>query len=386
MFPKISLLIACLVFAHGLQGEELNVVMNQLGEKMLVILPGLYSDDVSVDKLKSDALELATLLKEAESHLGDADPGTRVTYNMLQDQLSQATRFSTHSNPNMLKSDLAESFALCASCHNQDRKFVRNYGISKFRDMDEFLAAEYGYLTRDYDSALTSYRNFIKDKADESAADQDTSRQVQKDELKKIQTALDRMLVITLEVYREPKLAFDVFTENRKYLSKQTRFTQEIDDWLEVFQRLIEEPKSSHSPIGITSIEAMDHYLAEEWPVVQSVLDYNAQLAYWIAIRGQLNHLMRIYPEDAQTPRLLYWLALSDRALQYRFYDSLSRRYLVSCIRDYPEHEIAEECFKEYEMLMIVSFSGSGGVYLPDEAQQEIGELRRLVYADRQSD
>jgi hypothetical protein len=107
MFHKISLLVACLIFAHGLQAKELNAVMNQLGEKMLVILPALYDEDVSVDELKADALELSTLLKEAEPHLGDADPGTRVTYNMLQDQLSQATRFSIHSNINLFKCDLA---------------------------------------------------------------------------------------------------------------------------------------------------------------------------------------------------------------------------------------------------------------------------------------
>jgi hypothetical protein len=31
-------------------------------------------------------------------------------------------------------------------------------------------------------------------------------------------------------------------------------------------------------------------------------------------------------------------------------------------------------------MLMVVSFSGSGGVYLPAGALEEIAELRSLVY------
>ncbi len=124
----------------------------------------------------------------------------------------------------------------------------------------------------------------------------------------------------------------------------------------------------------------MDNYLRNEWPVVQSTLNMNQQLVYWIAIRGKLNQLLRANPGSAHTPILLYWLAVSDRALHYRFYDSLSRRYLVRCMRDYTRYEIAKECFKEYEMLMIVSFSGSGGIFLPVEAEREIGELRRLVY------
>jgi hypothetical protein len=66
-----------------------------------------------------------------------------------------------------------------------------------------------------------------------------------------------------------------------------------------------------------------------------------------------------------EVPRLLYWLAVSDRALHYRFYDSLSRHYLEQCMREHTDHAFTKECFKEYEMLMVVSFSGSGGVYLP---------------------
>tara|TARA_E500000331_G_scaffold349142_1_gene391862 strand:- start:718 stop:1149 length:432 start_codon:yes stop_codon:yes gene_type:complete len=135
-----------------------------------------------------------------------------------------------------------------------------------------------------------------------------------------------------------------------------------------------------HSPYMERDIKTMDRYLSNEWPQIQSLLSWNAQLVYWVAIRGQLNKMLITEPTSDEVPRLLYWLAVSDRALHYRFYDTLSRQYLMQRMRDYTDHPFAKACFEEYEMLMVISFSGSGGIDLPIEAQQEIADFRRLVY------
>jgi hypothetical protein len=364
MKNRILVTAVCMIFVMPIHARNLNEIMPELGEKMLVLLPELYSDDSSVENIQRDIVILADLLAEAEEHFVDSDPAVKATYSMLREQLNQTADFSAKANIEMLRADLAESYALCATCHNQDRKFVINYGVSKIRDMDEFIAAEYSYITRDYESALTSYNNSLKDSNDSE----------------RIQKALDRMLVITLEVSADPQLALETLSSARKVLVAGNRDTEDLDEWLKVIERLALEPKSTQSPLTADSIEEIDNYLENEWPAMQVVLGHNEQTVHWIAIRGRLHYMLRTFPESPETPRLLYWLALSDRALHYRFYDSLSRRYLVRCIRDYPKHDIAQECFKEYEMLMIVSFSGSGGIYLPMEAQQEISELRRLVY------
>jgi hypothetical protein len=354
----------CMTFAMSIHARNLNEIMHELGENMLVLLPGLYSDNSSVEKLQQDIVVMADLLGEAEEHFVDSDPAVQATYNMLREHLIQTAGISANANLEMLRADLAESYTLCATCHNQDRKFLTSYGVSKIRDMDEFLAAEYSYITRDYDSALTSYNNTLNENIGSE----------------RIQKVLDRMLVITLEVSADPKLALESLSNARKLLAVKDRDTEDLDEWLKVIERLASEPESIQSPFAADSIEEMDRYLQNEWPVMRVVLDHNEQLVYWIAIRGRLHYMLRTFPGSMETPRVLYWLALSDRELHYRFYDSLSRRYLVRCIRDYSEHEVAQECFKEYEMLMIVSFSGSGGIYMPLEAQQEIRELRRLVY------
>ncbi len=307
---------------------------------------------------------MAALFREAEPHISD-DPGSRANYRMLQEQLDRSVQYAAPSRSHMLKSDLKDAFAICTSCHQQDKQFVRSYGISRFRKMDEFLAGEYSYMTRDYQSAMTSYKNFL------ASGSKDNVRN---------QTALDHLLVITLEIHADPELARNTFEAVRSDLMDRHESTVEVEEWISAIAKLSYEPGDMQSPITRRDIVTMDWYLRQQWPLIQSTLTWNQQLVYWIAIRGQLNAMLNDGPSSRETPMVLYWLAASDRALHYRFYDSLSRRYLVQCIRDFSNHEYARECFKEYEMMMIVTFSGSRGVYLPPEARREIEELRRLVY------
>jgi hypothetical protein len=367
VFRKTLLLPSCLLLSMSVQAADLAPIMHQLGEKLLQVLPVIYDSNADNEALRQDLDEMRTLFRQAESHLS-ADPGSRANYDLLMDQLNRSVQYVGGRSAPMMRRELQDAFAVCVSCHKQDKRFVRNYGISKFRDMDEFLAAEYGYLTRDYESAITSYRNYLeRDTVDQS----------------RIQATLDHLLSITLEVYADPALALTTFEGVRKSLKKHATDTTDVDAWVATIARLNEDPDDLLSPLRKRDSDGMNWYLSQDWPVVQSALNWNEQIVYWVAIRGQLNIMLRDASSreaSADIPPLLYWLAVSDRALHYRFYDSLSRQYLTQCMREYPESDFARECFKEYEMLMIVSFSGSGGIYLPAEAQQELEALRRLVY------
>lgn len=334
--------------------------MHQLGEQLLIVLPKLNEEGDT--GLEQDVTAMTSLFRQAGSHMG-SDPGTRANYNLLLEQLDRSAHQTTTAR--MLKSDLKDAFAICVSCHKQDKRFVRNYGVSKFRDMDEFMAVEYSYITRDYPAALTSYRNFL------SSSSPDSER---------VRTSLDHLLVITLEIYTEPKLAHTTFTHIGKVLEDNGQPTDYVNEWIATIARLAIEPPDLQSPYSRRDIKGMDRYLTNVWPQLQSMFSWNQQMVCWIASRGQLKKMLLECSTDAEVPRLLCWLAVSDRALHYRFYDFLSRRYLEQCMREHTDHAFAKECFKEYEMLMVVSFSGSGGVYLPAAALEEIAALWSLVY------
>jgi len=345
--------------------KSIRALMVQISDSMLRLLPLINEKQPDATEVQREIGQLNKLFTEAGPHFEEAEIGSQLNYVMITEQLQSASRFATDNNLYSVKTTLAEAFQLCAGCHTQDRKTSKAFGISRLKSLDEFLAAEYSYLTRDYEAALISYKNHLTQVTD------DYHRRA---------LALDRILVITAGVYGDPNLTRDTLRQLLPRLSPLSAEQVKVKDWIDVMVRIIRAPDDIQSPTHARTVTEMDQYLTNEWPAIQSALTWNEQQAYWVVIRSRLNQFMQQPENEADTPRLLYWLAVSDRSLHYRFYESISRRYLDRCIRQYPDHPAAKDCFNEYELLMIVSYSGSGGVYVPVEVQQELNELRAIVY------
>lgn len=345
----------------------INELMRDIGDTMLRMLPALYREESDRVLLLENLVRLDYLFEQARPHIEDQPVGARVTYGLLNSRIDEAIALGDRRNLSLLRRSVSDAFELCASCHAQDGMSKRAFGVSRIRELDEYLAAEFSYLTRDYESALTSIDNYF---------DSGRERTQVRDNL-----VLERLLAITGEIYADPALAAAELRSVAPRISDRTRLR--VTDWIDTFERLAESGKGGlQSPLGQGSIAGLDRFLTREWPSIRSTLGIDAQEAYWVTIRGALQRMLAQYPESAEVPRLLYWLAVSDRALHYRFYNSLSRAYLERCIIDFTDHPYARECVDEYEFLVLVSFSGSGGTLVPDDVRERLAELRALVYRD----
>ena len=49
---------------------------------------------------------------------------------------------------------------------------------------------------------------------------------------------------------------------------------------------------------------------------------------------------------------------------------------------EYTAHPYARTCFEEYQLLMTVAFSGSGGIFLSQEEYERINRFRQLVFGN----
>lgn len=360
----LVLVCCCYVPASYSDDAQLQSIMQELRESLLTLLPIVRGESFDRATFEKEAAKMAHLIDQAEDHFKDQPIGSQITYTMFRDRLDQVSDYADNNSLFTAKAILAESFELCASCHTQDQKSRRALGISKIKQLDEFLAAEYSYLSRDYESALTSYQNFLREEKE------DNYRRTQ---------ALDRILAITMEVYGDTQSAKDMLSSLNASLVSETEKLR-VNDWISVMTFIDKGDKQS--PLSAGGIDELEHYLRNDWPSIQSFMNWNEQQAYWMLIRTRLNNFLQDKPDPRQTPVLLYWLAVSDRSTHYQFYESVSRRYLEQCIRQFPGHPYAKDCFDEFELLMIVSFSGSGGINMPYEVRQEINELRKIVYGN----
>ncbi len=359
---RLLMVTILVVLAFGARGTDINELMRDMGDTMLRMLPALHQESPDRKVLMENLVRLDYLFDKAEPHLTARQVNSRVTYNLIRRRLDESIALGGHRNLVSLRSSISETFELCASCHSQDGVAVAAFGVSKLRELDEFEAAEFSFLTRDYGAALTSIGNYLEGE----------TREPQRDQL-----AVERILAIGAEFYADPVFTANKLTEVLPVLTGRTR--DRVRDWISVFERIADDDSGLFSPFVPRDIPAMDRFLSGEWSTIETTLGVHEREAYWVAIRGALSRTLTRFPDHKDVPKVLYWLAVSDRALFYRYYNALSTAYLESCIEDYRKHPYAERCLEEYEFLVLINFSGSGGTQVPFEVQERLNELRRRV-------
>ncbi|MDZ7686301.1 MAG: hypothetical protein U5O39_15965 [Gammaproteobacteria bacterium] len=343
--------------------SSINELMRDVGDTMLRMLPAVYDEKPDRTLLMENLVRLEYLFNEARPHFESRPVGSQVTFDLIDRRFDEAIALGERRNIDLLRRSVAEAFELCAACHTQDGVTRRAFGVSKIRELDEYMAVEFSYLTRDYASARTSIDNYL-------AGD---TRTFERDLV-----VLQRLLSIGAEVHADPALAARQLREVVPRLDGRLR--ARVSDWIDVLDRIGDEAGELQSPFTYNDIASINRFLSNEWPAIKASLDVDEQEAYWVTIRGVLSKLLATRATSDEVPRLLYWFAVSDRALHYRYYNSLSTAYLERCIEEHSNHPFAKRCLEEYEFLVLINFSGSGGTRVPPEVRDRLTELQRRVY------
>jgi hypothetical protein len=93
--------------------------------------------------------------------------------------------------------------------------------------------------------------------------------------------------------------------------------------------------------------------------------------------------LLHQFLAKTQTPTLkaeaLYELGLIYENVGEVGAWSMNEDYYELCLRTSPHSEIAKKCFARYEESTISGFSGSGGLYIPEDVLKKMNELRAIA-------
>ena len=341
----------------------INDLMQDLGNTMLRMLPAAYSEDPDQVLLLENLVRLEYLLSEAEPHFEQADETAQVPLSLLKERLADARAWGTRGNMVMLQNTVTESFALCATCHVKDRVSRKAFESTQTKALENYLAVEYHFLTRDYTAAMSSMQDYFET----------GERSQTRDSL-----VLQKILTVGVEVRRDLEFSMMQLSAAMKYLKDGDYNAQRVSAWITVLSRIRADRNMLQSPIG-KSLAELDSFLGVEWPEIRALLSVSEQEAYWVVVRGELHRLLMEDKNEKNLPQIYYWLAVTDRELQYRFYGSLSRAYLETCVTEFPQHPFASRCLNEYELLVLISFSGSSGTYVPSEVNERIQAMRSLI-------
>ena len=226
----LALIITISNASEKSDAASLNEVMVEIGQTIESVFPILFDNDkitqpASQAQLKATTKQLDALFNEAKPHFDLKSTTYRISYEVIDAQLTNAMIAAKYNNYKHVRNIFKEFITICSSCHTQDpklRSLFNDTGRSHFNSDLQF--ADFNYMTRNYDMALTYYMKHLNSTSDISEIE--------------LLTVMKRILTINTQIYNSPRDALNQLAKLKKY-AKHTKLTSKnLNEWLAGLEEL----------------------------------------------------------------------------------------------------------------------------------------------------
>jgi hypothetical protein len=355
---------------------EVKDVMDQLMEQVLVLKPMIASETSFNDPANtariSDALNnMVALSRQVNHEKRIKGTGFQVSGAILTQQLEEIETVFQKGNKDYALGNLRSTLGVCMSCHTQlpavSTKFTTQNQTQVLAN--PFDEAEFLFLIRNFDAAMKLYGELIQGYPGNNA---------QPDNL---EIALYRQIYYYVRVARYMKGLSITLRRNSENQQLPERLQKQIKGFIAAVDAVKEEKYPQ-----FTDAQGVDlRNYAEEQLGGQVGGDFSLDSPENVIAALKFSSVLYEYlstnPNTPLKPDIFYWLSFGERRYIYQSMHSLPDLYLKQCVLDYPKNPVAKKCFAEYEDVITVSFTGSGGTHIPDDVSQELTMMRGLVEA-----
>lgn len=379
---KCILVYSCLGFSFSSYASDLsptsspqtlNETMTEIGKVAVDLFPLIVSKHSLSDReknlMKQDLARLTELFHQAQPFFKTKSDTYEISYELVLDQLEETKRVLQMKKFDYARSRLYALGSICTSCHTQDTKLRTLFsGTTREHFPDDFAYAEFNFITRNYKQAELYYDKYLT-----------TATTHRKTELE-IVTPLQRLITIYAQILNKPaegakKLAQYTALKDHTVMTKK-----HLRGWISGLKTL-DAHGASH--VRDVDFKTLNNYVRQYLgPLDQQpspIYSTPQEEVQRVWLRGLLYHYLNGNPSKTEVPKILYWLAISDRAIGYNFYYSLADLYLKECILHYSDDPYAKRCYNEYKEYTMFSYSGSAGTFIPPEVQQELENLKKAI-------
>ncbi len=329
-----------------------------------IIDPGKKLTPEQTAQLQQDLDALSTHVNNTSKQKILQTDTFKLAMKTLLKHLESAQKSIRDNDTHYARSLLRSATTLCSACHTQDfQKRIFTKESLKVTFANPLYEADYYYMTRNYSEAQDIYQHYIAG-----------LRQLTWTEESK--TALERILVIFIQINRDPTLA-ESYLDALKASPKVDKVVKaRIEKWLDGLQTVkTEEQQATQQKFEYKTLaQDMEKYILPGDDMFIVLPENKRVIALWM--RGMLHRHLNTFPTAEETPQILYWLAFIDRSLEYNLFYSLADLYLKQCITGYPSHPYADKCFNLYKDYIYFSYTGSAGTHVPESVQEELRELQ----------
>ena len=229
-----------------------------------------------------------------------------------------------------------------------------------------FEKAEFLFATRHYDEALEHYNKVIG------------SYSQKKGNHASLETSLKRKLFIFVRAKQDPEGGINSFKKDLYNKQWSPVLKYEVQGWIDALRKISLKPVDENPSVSAEHLEAFASQAIP--PLLTAGNQFKPDsFVMFLYASGLIYHFINNRKESEVTPGLLYWLAICDTHLTQGYFFSLTDEYLKECITRFPKSPTARKCYLELESTAMTSYTGSSGVHLPKDVQDELNKFKSLV-------
>ena len=292
------------------------------------------------------------------------------SYSLVLDNISDSLGAFEKGNKDFAHWRLKQITSNCMDCHSrlppthassfQNGELV----IEKDQFKDPYNLGIAYLIVRRYPDAKSSLIRSIQDK-------------YIKKEFRDLILPFKQLLLIDTKILREPTNLIATFKtyRDKKETPEEVRTT--LNQWL---ANLASWEKNNFLKTGLNSENDVTTFIKQHLEPIKDKASFNgASDVDLLFSTGLLSQYSFVHTDSKKGPEINFWLGWAEKRLQRENFFGSGDLFLKQCIKKYPKHPIARDCYKEYQESVEFEFTGSGGTEIPPEVQKELNNLKSLL-------
>jgi cytochrome c553 len=351
--------------------------MRDLGNALSTVAPDLFNGSNTTNKAEftkntKKLFLVSQQLDKTASHgktIAGSDPSLPYLTHLLREDLELAFHSAESGQIDYAKRVLRSSVSSCVACH------TRTSQGPKLPFMQSFAEQIKGASWIDRLAFETANREF--DTVTQQVSDTLKGQSKDRVEGLQLEKGARMALAISVRVKENPTEALSL-TQN--ILSSPVA-TADLKSSASLWKKDLSAWKSEKTVVYNSDAEllaAAEKIMGDVKITQQSTWLPGSEVRF---LRASLlmHELLQKYPNSLLIGEALYRIGLSYDVLQDLGNWSLHEMYYQACITKAPHTDLARRCYDRYKESVILGYSGSAGIHLPDAVQLHLSRLEQLA-------
>jgi hypothetical protein len=316
---------------------------------------------------KQISIESAKLAKSAHGMAGQQhlDPALKVLAQNLERDLEHGASMWKQGHRAYARNVLLQSTALCMACHTRHAGPSAPASLEPVKGADPVVKATYFAAVRDFDQAMEAIRKGVSDPALRLSRSTEWERFIRQG------------LQISVRYKQSPEEAIKLLDQVLAIQGLPALFQEDVESWKRNLKKWEQEaPRVARTEEGQWA-EALR--LSDELEKARKFPADRGGEIEALRLSAVLHGFLEQFPGASHLADALYLQGVAYEALRPAALWNVSESFWSACIRQSPHSAIARRCYRSLEDSVLLGWTGSGGLLLPDAIRARLKEYADLA-------